>query len=375
MDRDTGQLIDRVLDAAGSERNAERIQRRRKTAFGMEEPIVWKHVFPDMDVGRFFEDPRYYLEQTLQQKLWRWEQFPDDDQPIDPAVPSWLGHYPEYTFVGIDVQIDGRGVPIMGRDHPMASKPDVRLLHPVEFGTSGWMPRLLRWHNDLTAIAEGRLGVPFAMKWWRGCLDLAVQLRGYENFVMDIRERPQFVRDLLGYLTEQRCRWHEAWCGHFGSALGPTSIGDDWINAPFITPAMFEDFVLPRYTELEAFHGGVAGVHSCGNQAAPFQKLLLRLRSLASLEVSPWTSLAESLANVPGSIHLHVSLHPNDVLCATSGEMSDRLRTIVAACAGRSFSVGTAGLTPLSDDVAEFVRRIVDWTSAVKVTPELQNNA
>ena len=46
-----------------------------------------------------------------------------------------------------------------------------------------------------------------SMAWWRGPLDLAIQLRGYEALMVDISERPAFVHDLLRFITEQRCRW------------------------------------------------------------------------------------------------------------------------------------------------------------------------
>ena len=44
----------------------------------------------------------------------------------------------------------------------------------------------------------------------RGPLDINVQLRGYEGFI------------------------------------------DDWVNVPFISPALFRDFVLPLYHRLKA---------------------------------------------------------------------------------------------------------------------------
>jgi hypothetical protein len=120
------------------------------------------------------------------------------------------------------------------------------------------MPRALRWHADLIEISAARLEVPFAATWWRGCLDLAIQLRGYEAFLADTMERPAFVHELL-----------------------------DW---------------------------------------------------------------------------LVISLHPNDVLCASGSEMRARLSSIVDACRGRSITIGTSGLTPLSADIGEFVRRLRSWS-------------
>ena len=179
--------------------------------------------------------------------MWRWENFPDDDTPITLDIPAWLGFYPEYTFVGLEVSFNHRGVPIIQTDHPLSCNPDLRLLKPIDFKTSGWMPRILCWYNDLNKIAAGRMNVTFNMTWWRGCLDLAIQLRGYDNFACDVTERPGFVHDLLRFLTDQRCRWYEEYYEHFGLNPEPVTIGDDWLNVPFISPRIFADFVLPRY--------------------------------------------------------------------------------------------------------------------------------
>jgi hypothetical protein len=147
-------------------------------------------------------------------------------------------------------------------------------------------------------------------------------------------------------------------------------VADDWINVPFITPDMFRDFVLPPYLAIERFHGGIGSVHSCGNQA-PVQRYLLQIRSLPQLEVSAWTSLDETLANVPASKTLWISLHPNDVLCASAGQMEAKLRSIVAKCRGREFGIGTSGLTPLTPDVGAFVETVRTWTRIARRVAEL----
>jgi hypothetical protein len=124
---------------------------------------------------------------------------------------------------------------------------------------------------------------------------------------------------------------------------------------------------LPRYLDIERHHGVLGGVHSCGNQA-PIQKYLLQIKSLATFEVSPWTDLAQTLANVLPEKHLYIFLHPNDVLVASDAEMEARLRSIAELCDGRSYGVGTSGLTPIyeGDQEGEFLRRINRWLGAAR---------
>lgn len=356
-------LIDEVAEAVASERNQARGREHPLAVFDMEEPIACRNILHH-DVSRYFTDPAYYFEQTLRYRLWRWRQFPDEDAPLALEVPAWLGHYVEYTFLGLEVTFDPSGVPLIQDDHPLTREPDLGLLKPVDFHSSGWMQRALKWFDDLSDIAGGRVAVPFKMLWWRGCLDLAIQLRGYEAFLQDTVERPQFLHDLLAFLTEQRCLWHEAYCRHFGVSLAAANIADDWINVPFVSPAIFADFVLPRYLEIERFHGGVGYIHSCGNQA-PVQRYLLQIKSLPCLEVSPWTDLAQTLANVPPDKGLQVSLHPGKVLCASGSQTEQQLDAIVEACRGRDYNINV-GLSPIGDDVEEFIRRVRLWVAVAR---------
>lgn len=356
----TEALIDRVLQAAASEENRHRGSLQPSMCFSLEEHICWHHIF-GIDVHQYFRDPALYFSQTLRNKLWRWQSFPDDDGRITARVPASLGWYPEYTFIGLDVTYSAGGVPSIQTDHDLTHYPELRRLPRVDFYHSGWMPRVLHWYDDLVAIAGDRLPVSFDMLWQRGCLDLAVQLRGYGNLILDTKERPQFVHDLLKHLVEQRCLWYDAYHAHFGTKPSPVGIADDWVNVPFITPGVFADFVLPRYLEIEAYHGGLLGVHACGDQT-PLQQYLLEIRSLPTLEVGPWTDLQQSLQNIPPTKHLHISLHPNDVLVATEEEMEHQLAEIMAACGSRSYSIGTSGLTPLSPDIHRFVGSLRTWT-------------
>jgi hypothetical protein len=350
-------LLDRVHEAVASERNACKGKSHPAVTVCMEDPIAWAVLF-GFDANRYLTDPAFYFEQVLRQKLWLFDNV-DDDTPITLDVPAWLGHYPEFTFFGMDVSVSAKGVPRISWDHPLSRNPDLALLNPVDFHRSGWMPRALRWYDDLCALAAGRANVSF-MTWNRGCLDLAVQLRGYETSCIDAVKRPRFVHDLMGFLAEQRNTWYDARAAHLGAQLGVTWVADDWIGLPYTSPEGFAEFVLPRYLEIEAHHGGVASVHSCGDQTR-FQAHLLKIESLDVLEASPWTDLRQTLTNVPPSKHLHISVHPNDVLVASPAEMEAKLCSIAEACSGRRYSVATSGLTPIYDDNDEFLRRINRW--------------
>ncbi len=352
------QLIDQVHAAVDSERNRARsaIAPPAITA-QMEDPIAWTVLF-HFPAERYFTDPVFYLEQNLRQKLWKFENI-DDDAPINLHVPAWLGHYPEYTFFDMDVQVNEKGVPRIRKDHPLTQTPDLSLLRPVDFETAGWMPRAREWYERLVELADGRLSISF-MGWNRACLDLAMQLRGYEQLMLDSFERPEFVHGLQRFLVQERSRWHDAQAAYLGTQVGATWIADDWMAVPYISPSFFEEFVLPRYLDIERHHGAIGGLHSCGDQA-PLQRFLLQIKTLGALEVSPWTSLEASVANLPESVFLVIAVHPNDVLVDSPPQMERKLQHIAEHAQGRRFCLNTSGLTPIYKDNREFLARISRW--------------
>ncbi|MBI2300732.1 MAG: hypothetical protein HYU66_17625 [Armatimonadetes bacterium] len=353
-------LIDEVLTAEASDRNQAR-GGKPWIGVGMEDPIGWT-VLCGYDARRYFSDPEFHLAQVLRQKLWFFDRVPDDTR-ISRHVPAWLGHYPEYTFFGMSLGVQPNGVPLLDTAHPMRSDPDLRHLPPIDFYTSGWMPRMLRWYDDLVELAAGRLDIGFPI-WNRGCLDLAIQLRGLEGFLMDTVERPEFVHALMRRLVEERCRWYDARARHLGEKVGPTGVADDWIYVPYISPHIFEEFLLPYYLMIEEHHGGLGSIHSCGNQA-PVQQYMLRVKTLNHFEISPWTDPAETVKHVPASKHFYRFVHPNDVLVDKPPAMRAKLRELAAVMNGRDWALGTSGLTPLGSE-EEFVGRIETWLTIAR---------
>jgi len=350
------ELITRVTDTAAGATLPYPAEGRPRVCIGTHDYTVHAFLF-GIDFDRYFSDPVYYTVETLKLKLWRHEAIHDDNL-ITADLSTSLGYYPEYTYLGMSAAVDAQGVAILQNDHPLTRDPDLRRLQSVDFYTSGWMPRVLRWHDEITALVAGRLPVSFGMTWWRGPLDLAIQLRGYEALMEDISERPTFIHDLLRFITEQRCRWYEGYYRHFGLEPSPGPIGDDWLNVPFISPDFFAEFVLPCYQEIERFHGGIAWVHSCGNQG-PLQPHLLKLGSLQSFEISPWTDIHETLRNVPPDKRLGFDLHPTKVLLDPPEVARDKLQAIKQACAGRQYSVQGGGA--LISTPKDYLARLLRW--------------
>ena len=328
------------------------------------ENLGWAQLF-GFDMNHFIDDLRFQIETTMKMRLWHLDNWADDTG-YGPDLGPTVGMYWEYSLLGMRVGHQADGVPILPENHPMRRSPDLSLLARHDFLATGEMPRILRYHEEATRLVDGKLKVSFPV-WGRGPFDIAVQLRGYEGIIDDMRERPVFVHALMRFITEERIRWWDAYCSHFGLKERTCGIADDWVNVPFISPAMFEEFILPSYFELERYHGSLGGFHTCADQV-PIQKLLLRLPTLRDFEVTPWTDLEATLRNVPADKNLTVHIKNVDVLLSDDARAERQLRRIRTLCeaAGRKFSVCGQALSRVHKDMADDVRQVQRWIAVAR---------
>ena len=361
--RDTlDELIDRYLAACDSARNRAKAAAPGPAFTVYLENIGWAQLF-DYEYDRYLSAAAFQLEMQLRERLYHWEHF-DDDTVLSPHFNAVAGYYPEYTLLDMPVRHERVGIPHIRDDHPLTREPNLRLLRPHDFMTSGQMPRVIRVWEQMSELAGDRFSIGFH-EWHRGPLDLAIQLRGYDSFVADTVERPQFVRDLMRFLVDERIRWWEARTQFLGTKPEAVGISDDWVNVPFISPAMFEDFCLPRYLELERYHGAVNRFHSCGNKA-PLAHLVMRIATLGRIEVNHWTPLEDMLAAVPEDKWLDYSFQNLDVLLGSEEEQEAKVHSVVDACRGRRYTLCGQALQQISDDYTADMGQIKQFIRAAR---------
>lgn len=358
------QLFEQIQRAAESEENQRRRQAPAPRVSTYLENLGWID-WLGYDIDAFHTDPRVQTEIALRQKLLQFETFLDDTV-LSPDMGATTGMYWEFTLLDMPVRYEPSGVPQLRADHPLSQSADLSLLRRHDFHTGGDMPHLLRLHDAMVRLAAGRWSVGFP-RWERGPLDMAIQLRGYEGFIADVMERPRFAHDLMTWLVEERIRWWEAYCQHFGVEERAAGIGDDWVNVPFISPAIFRDFVLPYYLELEKYHGRITYTHTCGN-TAPIQQYLLQMGSLKAFEVNPWTDLQASVRNLPADKHLGIVIKNVDVLLEDEKAVERRIRRVVELCMGRSYSLCGGALVRIHASWSEEIGRIRRWIGVVRET-------
>lgn len=123
---------------------------------------------------------------------------------------------------------------------------DLERLKPPDPHSSGRMPYVLeanRLYKEQTGLTPNlTFCAPFS---------LAIQIRGYVNFVKDIKTRPAFAHELLTFLTDQVLTpWIKTLKAEAGGdflVLG----ADAWASPPNFTVDMIEEFDIPYVLRLK----------------------------------------------------------------------------------------------------------------------------
>jgi uroporphyrinogen-III decarboxylase len=290
---------------------------------------IWFHVF-DMDLRQYYFDAYTHLEKQLEIDIYKFEQF-NDDTYLDDHLFIWFGVITELTFFGIKpVFFESREGWI--EEPPLLENPqDLETLEPPDFLKSGLMPRIHQFYEEMSELVQGRCTIMFP-DWARGPFCMAAHLRGLQNLLMDMITEPEFVHQLMRFVTDARKEWCSQRSKFLNVPIQKGKLYNDEVDCPTLSPHMYREFILPYEQELSEFHGGIAYWHSCGNTTV-FMEDIRKLLQLEMFHVSPWGDLSKSVSVMSPEVVLDVNLDPlADVLQCDVERMEVRLREIAATC-------------------------------------------
>lgn len=104
-----------------------------------------------------------------------------------------------------------------------------------------------------------------------GIFELGCWLLGFDDFLCRLIEEPEFVEKLFEIITDYQKKIIKRYYGSIGKYIHYTSSGDDFATqrAPFISPAMFREMIVPYYKEriryTKEFTNAYFLHHSCGS--------------------------------------------------------------------------------------------------------------
>jgi MtaA/CmuA family methyltransferase len=167
--------------------------------------------------------------------------------------------YREAADLGLEVEFPEDGLPL--RKAPLLAQPsDLLDLKPVEPAAG----RRMSDRIEAVRLLREKIGreVP-VMGWVEGALAATNVLRGDTALMLDLYDRPEWVRDCLEMLVDVETAFARAQISAGADIIG---LGD--AIASQISPAMYEEFALPYEKRIfDAVHemGALARLHICGN--------------------------------------------------------------------------------------------------------------
>jgi Uroporphyrinogen decarboxylase (URO-D) len=222
---------------------------------------VWEAVL-GMDIRRFYTEADYFLEFFLRYKILKFRQFADDT-PLTREIPVCFGVTHEAGMLGQAIHY------LPGMEPQLAKEPIVDentdLSRTIHFSKNPYLQMAIPYYERVKTLAGKEFHVIFP-QWYRGPQGVALYVRGFENFSIDLYENPPFAHRLLRYVTDaakQFARWR---VDYTGEPIARCDLFND--DIPLMSPESYSRFFLPYEQELSDFFGGVYYWHSCGDITA-----------------------------------------------------------------------------------------------------------
>jgi len=302
----------------------------RKIPFVVQPALgMWSEIL-GFQIGDYYTDPLTYLTAQLQMKVYHWLHF-DDDTYIDKSFRILVGTVLEGSLLGVPCDFSEGRQPSVDYSSPLIDSPaDLGALELPDFHTSGIMPWIHRSYAEMRDALDDDFLVMFP-DWIMGPFGLGCQVRGFENFLLDLVLEPEFARDVLRFIVEARKAWQEDCDRFLGIDRTRGLLGNDDLYCPIISPALYEEMVLPLELELCERYSGIFYWHSCGD-TTKLLELIAHIPVLDLYHCGPWTDVARACHVMGGrGVPIEICIEPVDkVQMATPAEQRRYLENVVA---------------------------------------------
>ena len=323
----------------------------------------WTRLFK-YDVNEVVTDGELALEMELRQRIFWLDNVSDDTNQHFIFCPTYL--YSDITLFGQEVTFGEYGVPCFS-PHPISKKADISLIAPFDFRSTGAMPIIFRSYEKMYEIAEEQNSDDFFVTFpdfIRGPLDVYVQLRGYENFIADTVDCPEFVHEFFSFIVEQRGRYSRERLkyletkAHQPPVPSQVRVDDDWVNVPYITPHMFKDYLLPAYRQIQDNEGPVEWFHTCGNCVPIVEDLLQLFSNITMIDVSQKSDPTVLDEILPQNLAFLVNLFNTFILAESEDKQRKHLESIAKIGKHRKVILNLIGIVQLHDSFEEDLFRL-----------------
>jgi Uroporphyrinogen decarboxylase (URO-D) len=219
---------------------------------------MWEKVL-GMDIMRFYTDPDYFLEFFLRYKILKFKRL-FDDTPLTRDIPVCFGVTHEAGILGQKILF------LPGQEPQFAKTPIVdpssSLPKSIDFRNNSYLHMAIPYYERVKSLAGSELKVMFP-EWYRGPQGVALYIRGFQEFCIDLFENPAFAHRVLRYVTDAAKQFALWKADYTKEPIARCDLFND--DIPLMSPDTYADFFLQYEQELSDFHGGVWYWHSCGD--------------------------------------------------------------------------------------------------------------
>ena len=230
-----------------------------------------------------------------------------------------LGVAAEPEALGAKTEQPADGAPIL-RQHLLSDLSALDDLRSRDPATAGRIPLFIEAVERVKRDAGDSL---FVLATLRGPLNITAQLRGIEDALVDMLERPEDIGCVLDFATDVAIRVSKA---TLSSCADAVVFGEATCSPNFISPDLYRRLVWPRHVrlvrELRAMGWRFIGFHVCGNILPVLEDLISTGADL--LDVDYQVPAAKALELAAGRVTLRGNLDPSSVFRFGS---SDKVRT------------------------------------------------
>ena len=328
---------------------------------------IWQEKL-GLDFKRYFVDPDYYLEYYLRMRLAKFKLFPDDT-PLTRDIPVCFGVTHEAGLMGQEIHLDHGEEPAFSNTPCVSDSYDFDV--PIDFSDNPFLKMAVPFYERIRHLVGNEFNVIFPI-WYRGPQGVALYLRGFQEFSLDLYFQSAFADRLLRYITDTAkayCTWR---ADYLEEPIGKGDLFND--DIPLMSPEMYEQRFLPFEQEMVDFYGGVYYWHSCGDTTKHISSIgklsdveLLDL-GVSILDKKP---ALEALTNTEQAVELRVFAQPYVQECSEE-EAKRYLLKMLAECSQRGLTkyvVRSSGMS-IVFGADEDIRRLARW---VDIAREAQN--
>lgn len=183
----------------------------------------------------------------------------------------------EAEALGQQIRWSDTGMPDIDRDAPLVrDRADLSRIRTPRFDSVDACGRVLAMHAAFRRLTGIESGLSFCAPF-----TLATNLRGIEQFLLDIYTDPDFARDLLARITEEvLAPWILYQQRHFPDSARFNGV-DATASPPIVSPALLQDWVVPSILRLRELCGpGVFVANWVGEQFLERPEEMLDLKLL-----------------------------------------------------------------------------------------------